>query len=325
MHLPESRGGGGGGVADLVVVLYELGRALTPSPFLASAVLASGALLAADPASVASTLLEELASGNRVGSVAFASSTGSYKGAGRATLATSPGGYRLRGTVGFVLDADVADDLVVATHTEAGESAVVAVDTATPGLTVERMHTVDETRRLFTVAFDGVEVAEDRLLCEPGQQAEMLLDRVLALGLIAVAADAVGATERMLDTTVDYAKDRQQFGKPIGSFQAVKHHCANMAIAVESSRAAVEGAAGEVDEDPARSMVAASILASYVGPACSRACALAVLVHGGIGFTWEHDAHLYLKRVKLDEVLFGTPAWHRRRLAGRIVPPAAPA
>ena len=325
MHLPESRGGGGGGVTDLVVVLSELGRALTPSPFLASAVLASGALLAADPASVASTLLEALADGNRVGSVAFASSTGSYEGAGRATLATSPGGYRLRGTAGFVLDADVADDLVVATHTEAGESAVVAVDTASPGLTVERMHTVDETRRLFTVAFDGVEVAEDRLLCEPGQQAEMLLDRVLALGLIAVAADAVGASERMLDTTVDYAKDRQQFGKPIGSFQAVKHHCANMAIAVESSRAAVGGAAGEVDEDPARSMVAASILASYVGPACSRACALAVLVHGGIGFTWEHDAHLYLKRVKLDEVLFGTPAWHRRRLAGRIVPSAVPA
>ena len=111
-----------------------------------------------------------------------------------------------------------------------------------------------------------------------------------------------------------------QFGKPIGSFQAVKHHCANMAVNVESSRAATRAAAVELDGDPAGWATTAAITASYVGPACSEVCGLAMRVHGGIGFTWEHDTHLQMKRVKLDEVLFGTPSWHRRRLADAVFP-----
>jgi alkylation response protein AidB-like acyl-CoA dehydrogenase len=147
-----------------------------------------------------------------------------------------------------------------------------------------------------------------------------LFDRVLAIGVVAASCDATGATEQALERTADYAKERTQFGKPIGSFQAVKHHCADMAIAVEASRAATRAAAEALDADPLAWATAAAITASYVGPACSRACALALLVHGGIGFTWEHDAHMFLKRTKLDEVLFGTPSWHRRRLADAVFP-----
>jgi alkylation response protein AidB-like acyl-CoA dehydrogenase len=167
------------------------------------------------------------------------------------------------------------------------------------------------------VTFDG---SAGRHLCEPGPDADALLDRVLALGVIATASDAVGVAERALEMTTAYAKERQQFGRPIGSFQAVKHHCADMAIAVEAGRAAVNAAAEALDGDPAGWATAAAITASYVGPAAANVCDLALRVHGGIGFTWEHDCHLLLKRAKLDEVLFGTPSWHRRRLAGAAFP-----
>jgi alkylation response protein AidB-like acyl-CoA dehydrogenase len=218
-----------------------------------------------------------------------------------------------------VLDADVADFLVVAAVGRDDCPAVVAVDRATPGVRVERAATVDATRRLFTVAFDDVVVAGDRLLCEPGLSAQELFDRVVAVGVIAAACDATGVTEQALERAADYAKERVQFGKPIGSFQAVKHHCANIAIAVEASRAAVRGAAEVLDGDPRSWSTTASVTSSYVGPACAEGCALALRVYGGIGFTWEHESHLYLKRVKLDELLFGTPSWHRRRLASTLI------
>jgi len=191
----------------------------------------------------------------------------------------------------------------------------LTVDARDPGIRVERVATVDETRRLFTVGFRDVAVTEDRHLAAPGNAAAVLLGRLLAIGVVAAACDAVGVAERSLDVAAGYATTRHQFGKPIGSFQAVKHHAANMAIAVETSRAAVEAAASVLDGDPAEWATAAAVTASYVGPACSRACDLGLLIHGGIGFTWEHDSHLQLKRAKLDEVLFGTPSWHRRALA----------
>ena len=209
---------------------------------------------------------------------------------------------------------------MVAARHEDGTCATVLVDSSTPGVNVERVPTVDETRRLFTVTFDRVTVPAARLMCEPGADAERLLDQVLALGVVAAAGDATGAAERALEVTATYAKERMQFGKPIGSFQAVKHHCANMAMAVEASRAATRAAAEALDGDPTEWSTAAAITASHVGPACSEVCALELRVHGGIGFTWEHDTHMHLKRVKLDEVLFGTPSWHRRRLADAVFP-----
>ena len=321
IHIDERHGGAGCGWADLAVVVQELGRALTPSPFLASAVLATGALSLATNESVAGQLLPRLVDGSAIGSVAFANASGSYEPGQLATRWSEVGsGVRLDGTAGFVLDADVADVLVVAARHDDGRVIAVVVDTTEPGIAVERVPTVDETRRLFTVSFDGVDVGADRLLCAPGPDADALLDRVLSLGAVAAATDAAGTTEQALEATAAYAKERMQFGKPIGSFQAVKHHCANMAIAVEASRAAARAAADALDGDPATWATAASIATSYVGPACAEACALEMRVHGGIGFTWEHDTHLHLKRVKLDEVLFGTPSWHRRRLADAVFP-----
>jgi len=320
IHVAEQFGGAGAGYGDLGVVLHELGRAIVPAPFLASAVLASSALTLADNDALATELLAALVAGESLAAVAFASADGSYQLSRLTTTwERAASSVRLHGSVGFVLDADVADVLVVAARDSDDVPALLAVERAAPGVRVERAATVDATRRLFSVSFDGVVVGNDRLLCEPGARTEELLGQVLAVGMIAAACDAAGVTEQALERAADYAKERVQFGKPIGSFQAVKHHCANAAIAVEASRAATRAAADALDGDPGDWSTTAAVTASYVGPACSEACALALRVHGGIGFTWEHDSHLYLKRAKLDEVLFGTPSWHRRRLADAVI------
>jgi alkylation response protein AidB-like acyl-CoA dehydrogenase len=321
IHVPATLGGADCGFADLAVVLHELGRALTPSPFLASAVLATGALTLADNRAVADPLLPRLASGEALASVAFAGVDGSYEPSRlTATWRSNGSTLRLAGTSGFVLDADAADVLVVAARSGDGTVAAIAVDASAGGVRVERVATVDETRRVFVVAFDDVDVAHDRVLCDPGARSEQLFEHVLAIGAIAAACDATGTAERALEQAAEYARERVQFGKPIGSFQAVKHLCADMAIAVEASRSATAAAAAALDGDPASWIATAAITSSYVGPACANACALGLRVHGGIGFTWEHESHLFLKRVKLDEVLFGSPSWHRRRLADAVFP-----
>jgi alkylation response protein AidB-like acyl-CoA dehydrogenase len=321
IHVDERFGGAGAGYVELAVVIHELGRALTPSPFLASAVLATRAFSLAEHTEMAGPFLQALVEGESVGSVAFAAVDGTYDLNRLDTAWRSRGSaVRLSGASGFVLDADLADVLVVAACGTDGTVAALAVEMDSHGVGVERVPMIDETRRLFTVTFDGVSVSSDRMLCEPGQPAALLFDQVLALGVIAAAGDAVGAAERALEVTTAYARERIQFGRPIGSFQSVKHHCANMAINVEASRAAVGAAVSQLDTDLSAWTTTGSVTASYVGPACSEVCALAMRVHGGIGFTWENDTHLQLKRVKLDELLFGTPAWHRRRLADAVFP-----
>jgi alkylation response protein AidB-like acyl-CoA dehydrogenase len=320
IHVPEADGGAGCGFGDLAVILHELGRAVTPSPFLASAVLATTALVHAEPGA-ARDLLAPIVAGTALGTVALASAQGSYDPACATTTWSREGdSIRLQGSSGFVLDADIASVVIVAARDGAGTIAAVAVDTDAAGVVVERAKTVDQTQRLFRVSFQDVVVGSERLLCAPGAAAEDLLERVLSLGTIAAGCDATGATEMALEQAAAYASERLQFGKPIGTFQAVKHHCANMAIAVESSRAATRGAADAVDDDAGDWLTHAAITASFVGPACSEACGLGLLVHAGIGFTWEHDTHLFMKRVKLDGTLFGSPAWHRRRLADAVFP-----
>lgn len=320
VHLAEEVGGAGCGYADLAVLIHELGRAITPSPFLASAVLASGALSLADEAA-AGERLRGLASGELTGTVALASANGSHEHARLTARWRSEGrSVRLSGTSGFVLDADVADFVVVAARDDDGAVALIDVDTSTPGLHIERTPTVDETRRLFSVTFDDIGVDETRLLCEPGPAGAELAQRVQAIGLIAAASDACGVAEKVLERSARYAKERTQFGTPIGAFGPVKHRCADMAIAVKASAAGVTAAMEALDGPPSAWSIAAAICSSYVGPACSEACGLGLLVHGGIGFTWEEDSHLYLKRAKLDEVLFGTPSSQRRRLADTVFP-----
>ena len=287
IHVPEEQGGAGAGYDALGTVLHEMGRHLTTAPYLASTVLATEALLRAPNRQAAARYLPRLAAGEMRAAVQFRDQP-------------------------LVLDAAGADVLIA--ELESGE--VVATEdfgcTAVP--------TVDRTRRLYEVELTGTHAA---VLAEAGGPGARLMGRVASVGSIAAAADAAGAAERVTEIATEYAKNRMQFGRPIGSFQAVKHHCADMVIAVEASRAAVR-AAFEVLADPVGDAdLAADTAASYCGPACSRVCGLAIQVHGVIGFTWEHDAHQFLKRAKLDESLFGSPAWHRRRLAATVFPAIA--
>ncbi len=321
IHLPEEHGGAGAGFSELAIILHEFGRQITPSPFLATTVLGAGALLAADNEALRAERLPRFAAGEERATVAVTSERGSCD-VSQLSVGWDrvPGGLRLRGVAGYVPDAHTADVLFVAARDGSGDVALVAVAPTAAGVDIEPMQMIDRTRRLARVTFSDVVVGEEQFLCEPGPRARSVVERLVSLGAIAVACDATGVAERVMERTAEYAKERVQFGKPIGSFQAVKHHCANMLVAVEGCRASVRDAVDALDDPGTDLGFAASVVSSYVGPAASEVCGLSVQVHGGIGFTWEHDAHLCLKRAKLDEAWFGSPAWHRRRIADAVFP-----
>lgn len=324
VHVPESLGGAGAGYGGLEVVLHQIGRHLTPSPFLASAVLGTEALLAAPVPSLRERLVPRLAAGDIRATVALAARDGSYD-VDRCTVRWGPegSGVRLSGEAGYVLDADVAAFIFVSATSGDGTPLVAAVAREADGVAVSRLPMVDRTQRLFSVSFDSVSVRDDGLLAEPGEQACALIERIVSVGSLAVACDAVGAAAQMTEMTAEYVKERRQFGRPVGSFQAVKHICADMVIHLEASRAAVRTAFEALDEGSADVQTIADVTSSYTGPACSKVCGLGIRAHGGIGFTWEHEAHMYLKRAKLDEMLMGSPVWHRRRLSRRVFPEIA--
>jgi alkylation response protein AidB-like acyl-CoA dehydrogenase len=304
--------------AEMSVILHEVGRRVAPLPLLSSAVLGVEALVGGSSDALRAAWLPDVAAGERILTVAAMGRTGSVVPSELGAVLTASGGLRLTGSARFVPDAHIADGIVVAARDASGAVTYVLVEPSAAGVTIEVEATVDQTRRLAWVHFGDVAIGDEALLVEPGA-GDALHDRVTAAGAVAVCADAVGAAEQMLFTASKYAVERHQFGRPIGSFQAVKHHCANMLIAVEASRAAVAFAVDGLDDPSVGVVEAASVAKSFVGPACADACQLAVQVHGGIGFTWEHDAHLYLKRTKLDESLFGSTGWHRRRLGRQIL------
>jgi alkylation response protein AidB-like acyl-CoA dehydrogenase len=318
ISVSEGHGGMGASFTDLAVILHELGRQVTPSPMLASIVMGAGALSASSNADLASAVLPGVASGETLLTAVISNVAGSYEPA-RASIGwrSESGTIVLDGAARFVLDAGVADHLVVTAADDTGGVTLALVDRTAAGISVEVEPTYDRTRRLGRVTFDSVAVAEDRLLTDPGRGGE-LHQHVVALGAVATMCDAVGAAEHVLEISNQYAKDRFQFNRPIGSFQAVKHHLANMFTDVEASRAAVVHAVDAIDGG-GDVRHAAAVAKSFAGPACARVAALAVQVHGGIGFTWEHDAHLFLKRTKLDDALFGTAKWHRQYLATLLI------
>jgi alkylation response protein AidB-like acyl-CoA dehydrogenase len=318
--VPEADGGAGAGFGEIAVVLEELGRALTPSPFTASAVLATSALLLAGDADQRSRWLAPLAAGDRIATVALTGPSGRYEPDAVAVHASSArGGWRLDGTAAFVPDAGVADLLVVRAQTVDGEG-LFLVDQDALGVDVEPTPTVDHTRRLATVRF-AVEI-DDTARIGPDDAtrvAAALFDRAV----IALALDAAGGAAHILELTVEYVKQREQFGRPVGSFQAIKHKCANMLVWSQGATAAAEHAADTLDVDPDGSGEAAAVAGAYALDAYTRVAGDAMQAHGGIGFTWEHDCHLFLKRAKLDEQLFGDPSFHRDRLAQLRVAGAA--
>jgi alkylation response protein AidB-like acyl-CoA dehydrogenase len=323
--VPEEYGGAGFSFAEQAIVLEELGAALFTGPYLASAVLAATALLASDDEEARKDLLPGIAAGESVATLAFTEDGGSWDPASIRLAATPDDtGWRLDGHKSFVLDGHTADLIlaVAAAGTDGKLSlfavnavnAVNAVDAGAIGLTRHALPTLDQTRKLARLAFNGTPA---RLVGEPGA-ARAGLDRTLDVAAIALAAEQLGGAQRALDMAVAYAKVRQQFGRPIGSFQAIKHRCADLLLEVESLRSAVGYAAAAVAADSTEVPVLAPMLKAYASEVYSHVAGENIQIHGGIGFTWEHDAHLYLKRAKASELFLGDASYHRDRLAARI-------
>jgi alkylation response protein AidB-like acyl-CoA dehydrogenase len=305
--VPEKLGGAGAGHVERAIVAEELGRALAPSPFLASAVLATDALLALDDEAAQQDLLPRMVSGETVVAVA-AAEPGAPWGPGATTATEGPDGWVLSGRKTPVVAGDLADEfLVVATAPDGLAWFRTATAEVTP------LTTLDPTRRLAAVAFDGAPAT--RLESTDPAAA---LERVRDLAAVALAAEQLGGLQKVLKTTTEYAKLRVQFGRAIGSYQAVKHGLADVYSDWEQALSAVRYAAWAADEAPDELPLAAALVASYVGPAYFRAAAAGVQYHGGIGYTWEHDAHLFYKRAKSTELLFGSVASQRARLADRL-------
>jgi alkylation response protein AidB-like acyl-CoA dehydrogenase len=257
--------------------------------------------------------LGAVAEGSCRATLALAEASGSFDPAHTGAHARVRGGTaRLSGTKRFVMEAGEADEIAVVVRlADTDEIAVVVV----PGGAVEvrPIRSIDASRTLGDVVLDGVTIDSDRILHHSTG-----LDGALEEATVALALETVGVCQTIFDTTLDYAKHREQFGVPIGSFQAIKHKLADMHVALESSRSALRHAIEAADGDDADLPVAASMAQAWCAEACWRATAETIQIHGGIGFTWEHDAHLFLKRATLDRVLLGDPAWHRARMAREL-------
>jgi alkylation response protein AidB-like acyl-CoA dehydrogenase len=310
--VPEEYGGAGYGLVELGLVMEEAGRALVCAPLLASAVLATTVLLRSDDEEARKRLLPALADGELVATVALTEDSARWDADGIALAAReSSDGWRLTGEKTFVLDGTTADVVLTVARTPDGVG-VFEVEGGAEGLTREPLPTFDPTRRQARLEYR--EVPAVRLRCDGWRLVADVLDRAAA----ALAAEQVGVAGRVLDMAVEYAKLRQQFGRPIGSFQAVKHLLADVLLEVESARAAAYFALLSADGDDPGLPVAASLAKAFCSDACVLAASENIQVHGGIGFTWEHPAHLYLRRAKTSQLLLGDPAYHRELLAEKI-------
>lgn len=310
--VPEIWGGAGAGIAELAVVFEEMGAALLCSPFFATVALASQVLLASGDHCAMEKFVPGLVDGSNTATLILNGQLGPWDPA-HVTLRAqrNGGGYRIHGDASRVLDGHTADLILAAAYTEAGVSlfAMRELD----GLRRTPLTTLDRTRKVARVEFDGV-AAE--LVGTDGGAADYL-SRTSDVAIVALAAEQLGAAQHCLDMAVDYAKNRIQFGRPIGSFQAIKHRCADMLVLVEGARSAVVHAAAAADTSEL------PIAASVAKMICSEAVLQVALdnmrIHGGIGFTWEHDAHLYVRRAKAAQLMFGTPDYHAQRLAELVV------
>ncbi len=317
MHIPEEYGGAGFGYLELVILMEEMGRSLFPSPFFGSVVLGANAVLIAGSAEQKQDVLAAIASGERIVAFAHVEESGRWDAEGIQLPAKADGeDYILSGTKLYVVDGHVADTLIVAARTEDGVS-LFLVDAAADGVTRTRLETMDMTRKQARIDLEDVRVPATAMLGAPGS-GWATLERVLDLAAVALAAEQVGGAQQCLDMAVEYAKQRVQFGRPIGSFQAIKHKCADMLVQVESAKSAAYYAGWAASEDNDELPITAPLAKSYCSEAYFHCAAENIQIHGGIGFTWEHDAHLYFKRAKSSELLLGDPAYQRALLADRL-------
>jgi alkylation response protein AidB-like acyl-CoA dehydrogenase len=312
--VPEEYGGGGAGFVELGIVLAEMGATLLAAPYFATAVLATNALIAAADPTAAADFLPGIAAGRTIATLAVAEDDGRWEPAAASCRASRQrDGWRVDGAKMFVLDGASATLVLLTARTPSGIS-LFAVDGDASGLSRVPLATLDQTRKQARLEFRDTPA---RLIGTEGAAAPVI-SAVLDLAAVALAAEQVGGAARVLDMAVGYAKTRFQFGRQIGSFQAVKHKCADLLIEVESARSAAYyamwSAAGRRDDLP----LVASLAKTYCSDAFCHAAAENIQIHGGIGFTWEHPAHLYFKRAKASQAMFGTPAHHLALMAERL-------
>jgi alkylation response protein AidB-like acyl-CoA dehydrogenase len=313
LAIPEEYGGSGFSAVELGIVFEEMGRALLCAPYFATVGLAAQLLLSVDDAEARSRWLPRIADGSLLATVAVVDEPGDWHLGAVTTTATRMGdGWSLDGVKMFVVDGVLADLLLVVARADDGLG-VFAVEREAPGVTRAPLAALDLTRRLARVELAGASARR----VGTGDTTEAI-SHALALAVVALASEQAGGAERALEMAVDYAKIRVQFGRPIGSFQAIKHKCADMLLQVESAKSAAYFAAWSVAEGSDELPVAAALAKAYCSDAFFHVAAENIQIHGGIGFTWEHDAHLYFRRAKSDQLLFGDPQHHRSHLADLV-------
>jgi alkylation response protein AidB-like acyl-CoA dehydrogenase len=311
LALPEEWGGQGLGIVDLAVLFEEMGYALAPSPLLSNTVVGL-ALTFAGSDEQRERWLRPLAAGELRGAPALLDAgTSAVPMRFELEAEESGDGLVLNGEKTLVMDAASADFFLVST----ADGRRHIVERGAESVTVKPEESIDLTRRLSSVKLDGVEVAPENTL--PGAPEDYL--PVFLRACVALAAESTGLAQRALEMSVEYAKDRQQFGRPIGAYQAVSHRCAQMLLETENSRSAVYGAAWAADAEPESLPLAASMAKAYASDAGWRVPDMAIQVHGGIGFTWEHDLHFFLKRGRANAASFGDAKWHREQVADAVL------
>lgn len=323
INFAEDDGGIGLGLVDVVVLMEEMGRAVMPGPFFATVLLGGAAIREAGSPAQRQQYLPRIAEGTLRATLAATEHNPRWDASGITMAARgSAAGFTLSGTKLFVPDAHLADIVVVAARTRDGTTledgvSLFIVPKETQGFSVQLLPSIDETRKLCEVRLDNVTVPQTALLGElhGGWPA---LARVFQAASVALAAEMCGGAQRVLDMTVEYAKLRETFGKPIGSYQGVKHKCSDMLVEIENAKSLTYYAAWAFDEHDAEAPLAVSMAKAYASDASRKVSNAGIQLHGGIGMTWEHDLHLYMKRAKANEVAFGDATWHREQVASLI-------
>ena len=311
--IPEEYGGAGYSFVELLVVMEEMGRALLCAPYLGTAVLASGALMECAEEAFRKDILVGIAAGRTLATVAYAEPQAAWDLSGIEMRAQAKGeGFVLSGTKSWVLDGHVADVILVVAQGGEGLS-LYRVEKGAAGLSASLVPTLDTTRKLAHLEFASTPAT----LISSGDQTENLA-RVLAMTQSALAAEQVGGAQKCLETATEYAKTRLQFGRPIGSYQAIKHKCADMLVEVELAKSAAYAACFAAAEQADDFLEAAALAKAYCSEAYFHAAAENIQIHGGMGFTWELPAHLYFKRAKASDLFMGDAAHHRERYADLI-------
>jgi len=318
LPFPEEHGGAGLGLVELAIVLEEMGRAAYPGPFFSTVVLGGLGLMLGGSAEQKDKWLPAIASGRARMTAALLEEHLDWDPASTTASATKSGsGWILSGVKRFVPWAHVADVILVPARSAEGLS-LFLLDPKSVGVTLSPMKGIDLTNRWSELRLDKVAVGAEAIMGQPGGAAS-LLESLLRRAAVCASAEMLGAARRCLDMSVEYVKVREQFGQPIGSFQAIRHRCAEMLLEAENAHAAVYYAAWALTAGAEDAAVASSICKSYVNEAARRVCGDAIQVHGGIGFTWEYDLHLYMKRAKALEPLYGDTEYHRELITRHTI------